>query len=57
MDRGAWQVAVHGVTRVGHNLASEPSPPPPSMDTLFCSAVFLGWFMLAHEVSPSLGQL
>jgi len=24
MDRGAWQAAVHGVTRVGHNLAMKP---------------------------------
>ena len=24
MDRGTWQVAVHGVLRVGHNLATEP---------------------------------
>ena len=22
MDRGAWQVTVHGVTRVGHNLVN-----------------------------------
>ena len=26
MDRGAWQSTVHGVTRVGHNLAIKPSP-------------------------------
>ena len=24
MDRGAWQAIVHGVTRVGHNLATKP---------------------------------
>ena len=30
MDRGAWQATVHGVTRVGHNLATSPSPSPPS---------------------------
>ena len=28
MDRGAWQVAVHGVTGVGHDLATKPPPPP-----------------------------
>ena len=28
MDRGAWQAAVHGVARVGHNLATKPPPPP-----------------------------
>ena len=26
MDRGAWQAAVHGVARVGHDLASKPPP-------------------------------
>ena len=29
MDRGAWWVTVHGVARVGHNLATKPPPPPP----------------------------
>ena len=24
MDRGAWRAAVHGVTRVGHDLATKP---------------------------------
>ena len=24
MNRGAWQATVHGVTRVGHNLATKP---------------------------------
>ena len=28
MDREAWQAIVHGVTRVGHNLATKPPPPP-----------------------------
>ena len=26
-DRGAWQATVHGVARVGHNLATKPPPP------------------------------
>ena len=26
MDRGTWRATVHGVTRVGHNLATEPPP-------------------------------
>ena len=29
MDRGAWQAIVHGVARVGHDLAIKPPPPPP----------------------------
>ena len=28
MDRGVSQATVHGVARVGHNLATKPSPPP-----------------------------
>ena len=28
MDRGGWQARVHGVARVGHNLATKPPPPP-----------------------------
>ena len=28
MDRGAWWATVHGVTRVGQDLATEPPPPP-----------------------------
>ena len=27
MDSGAWQATVHGVARVGHNLATKPPPP------------------------------
>ena len=27
MDRGAWQASVHGITRVGHDLATKPPPP------------------------------
>ena len=27
MDRGAWQVIVHGIARVRHNLMTKPPPP------------------------------
>ena len=27
MERGAWWDTVHGVTRIGHNLVTKPSPP------------------------------
>ena len=27
MDRGAWRATVHGVTKVGHNLATKPLSP------------------------------
>ena len=26
MDRGDWQAIVHGVARVGHDLATKPLP-------------------------------
>ena len=26
MDSGAWQATDHGITRVGHNLATKPPP-------------------------------
>ena len=26
MDRGAWQATDHGITRVGHDLATKPPP-------------------------------
>ena len=28
MDRGTWQATVHGVARVGRDLATKPPPPP-----------------------------
>ena len=28
IDRGAWQATVNGVSRVGHDLATKPPPPP-----------------------------
>ena len=26
LDRGAWQATVHGITRLGHDLATKPPP-------------------------------
>ena len=31
MDRGAWQVRVHGVARVRHDLVTKPPAPPPGI--------------------------
>ena len=39
MDRGAWQAAVHGVTRVGHDLVTKPPPPCILMTVLGYSVV------------------
>ena len=30
VDRGAWQATVHGVSRVGPDLATNPPPAPPA---------------------------
>ena len=27
MDRGSWWATVHGIARVGHDLATKPPPP------------------------------
>ena len=27
MDRGVWEATVHGLARVGHDLATKPPPP------------------------------
>ena len=46
MDRGAWQATVHGVARIGHDLATKP--PPPGMEMIITAeysqrhAAFLG---------------
>ena len=31
MDRGTWQATVHRVSRVRHNLATKPLPPPSAL--------------------------
>ena len=48
MDRGAWQATVHGVARVGHDLATKLPPrgldceiPPPADALHTHSALFL----------------
>ena len=59
MDRGAWQTIVHGVAKVRHDLATEPSPPSYylscvcsiisfSYPLLFC--LQLGYVLLFHFI-------
>ena len=55
MDSGAWQVIVHGVARIGHNLMTKPRPPPiflpgKSMDRG-------AWWATVYEVTKSEIQL
>ena len=41
MDRGAWQAIVHGVARVGHDLATKPPPAALGMKLSYQVVVFL----------------
>ena len=34
IDRGVWQATVHAVVEIGHDLATQPPPPPVSYITL-----------------------
>ena len=42
LDRGSWKATVHGVARIGHDLATKPPPPPLTLN-LF-SVWAYGWF-------------
>ena len=54
MDRGAWQVIVHGVTRVGHDLVTKLPPPPyihEIITTIFAKHLsILSKFLSAHSI-------
>ena len=57
MDRGAWWATVHGITRVGHDLAAKPPPHHCVLeDSVYypCPIHLLGhWFL--RERSSCLG--
>ena len=44
MDRGAWLAIVHGVTSVGHNLATKLLPCTDYLDSTFIAI----WPILFH---------
>ena len=46
MDGGVWQATVHGVARVGHDLATEP-PPQRSIDFRE---------LLKRDITPTMGS-
>ena len=54
MDRGAWQVIVRGVARVGHDLVTELPPPPyihEIITTIFAINIsILSKFLPAHYI-------
>ena len=49
MESAAWQVIVHGVTRVGHDLVTKPPPPPELLSgkvmtsSLVCESTGIYW--------------
>ena len=50
MDRGGWQATVHGVARVGHDLATKPPPPPPEiLSHELPYSRFLIWIYYLHS--------
>ena len=49
MDRGAWQAAVRGVARVGHDLATKP-PPPISIVKVIHKSTTCGSINAAHQI-------
>ena len=46
-DREAWQATVHGVTRVGHNLATKP---PPRHFIVFESEIENKYISYSHNI-------
>ena len=58
MDRGAWWAAIHGVTRVGHDLATSPPPPKRNYNLwprLFC--LFLSWSRTSYIICRAQCQM
>ena len=55
MDGGTQWATVHGVTRVGHNLATKRPPPPNSLPQTehMCTVIS----MLRYSVSTVLGEI
>ena len=37
MERGAWWATVHGISSIGHDLATKPPPPPEVTECFFRS--------------------
>ena len=56
MDREAWHAAVHGVTRVRHDWATELNWTDYSLTTLTWNLYFIFFFLLGKEFYLSLSQ-
>ena len=53
MDRGAWWAIIHGVARVGYDLATKPSSPP--LICFSCVRLFTTPWTIARQASLSMG--
>ena len=50
MDRGAWRATVHGLARVGYNLATKPLPPTFPLDSFTKSITLKGAEVYSKKV-------
>ena len=64
MDRGAWKATVHGVARLGHNLATKPPPPSLENEMATLSSILAGkfhgwgaWQATVHGITKSRTRL
>ena len=55
MDRGAWRATVHGVARVGHDLATKP-PSPCYQKASFVAQLVKDFPAMQETQIPSLDQ-
>ena len=53
MDRGAWQVIVHGIARVAHDLVTKPAPHKSNND----SETLAIFFFLKDEITKKIRRL
>ena len=52
-DRGAWQAMVHGVTGLGHHLATKPPPSPHNHHMVFFSSVIYRYRCYEYSVESA----
>ena len=50
MDREAWQATVHGIARVGHDLATKPPPLPPFFPKDRYSGIYFYYYFIWNNL-------
>ena len=53
-DRGAWQAAVHGIVRVGHNLVSKPPPLITLLHVCVCAYAYVYYHLVFMTLSVTM---